>query len=591
MTLDPPLSTCLATPTTGITATNTKRKPLRRCLHLLMGLGLVLNWGHVAAQAPESQTAHTGGKPPYNIVFIIVDQMTYRLLAGSDYSLPALDAIASHGVRFQNHYIGSAMCTPSRATFLTGRPPQFHHVIDQMQYAYTPTLDPNIPNVSSVLKGLGYKTAYFGKFEMDKANLNPKPTVNYSTTEQPYGIDVFSAGGDIGSMPRSGYDNDAFIAGESVRYLRVSAAEARRTGQPFFMVASFVNPHDIMFGDGNIPGQPLVQKAVVQQLIPPPPQNSIYEKKWGFTLPASLQESLTAPGMPGALLEYKNGWDGWSGAIPTDRKDMWTIFYNYYLNTIRDSDHYVQQIVDVLNDMDMWQDTVVVFTADHGEMGGAHGALKGKGPFSYEENVHVPLIIAHPSAKAGTTCSALTSHLDLVPTFVGLTGLPDTKRPAAVKALPGHDFSPLLANPDKAEIHQVRPGILFDYVGVSTVDADYLRQLITSIAFEKPEPPITQARLDKRGLLYVTFDGRYKFARYYAATAFNTPRTLEEILKNNDVQLFDLQSDPGEMHNLVLDPEKNRETILRMNQLLNDLIAKEVGVNDGSFLAPIIKAK
>jgi len=557
----------------------------------LLGL-LLVSLAFLHARGAWAQESASGAaKPPYNIVFIIVDQMTYRLLAGSDYSLPALNAIASHGVRFQNHYIASAMCTPSRATFLTGRPPQFHHVIDQMQYAYTPTLDPKIPNVGSVLKGLGYKTAYFGKFEMDKGILNPKPTVNYTTAAQAYGFDVFSAGGDIGSAPRSGYDNDAFIAGESVRFLRVSAAEARRTGQPFFMVASFVNPHDIMYGDGNIPGQPLVQKALVQQLIPPPPANSIYEKEWAFTLPASLQESLTAPGMPGAILQYEKGWDGWSGTIPADRKDMWTIFYNYYLNAIRDSDHYVQQIVDVMNDMDMWRDTVVVFTADHGEMGGAHGALKGKGPFSYEENVHVPLIIAHPSAKAGTTCSALTSHLDLVPTFVGLTGLPDTKRPTAVKALPGRDFSALLANPDKADIHEVRPGILFDYVGISTVDGDYLLQLISSLAFQKTQPPPSQAKLDKRGLLYVAFDGRYKFARYYAPIAFNTPRTLEEILKNNDVQLFDLRSDPEEMHNLVLDPEKNRETILRMNGLLNDLIAKEVGVNDGSFLTPIIKAK
>src|SRR5262249_1676895 len=256
---------------------------------------------------------------------------------------------------------GNWVCSPSRATFLIGRPPQFHHVIDQMQYSFVLTLDPKIPNVGSVLKGLGYKTAYFGKFEMGKGILNPKPTVNYSTAAQPYGCDVFSAGGDIGSAPRSGFDNDPFIAGESVRWLRVTASEARRTGQPFFMVASFVNPHDIMFGDGNIPGQPLVQKAVVPQLIPPPPPNSIYEKKWSFTLPASLQESLTAPGMPGTLLEYQRGWDGWSGTIPADRKDMWTIFYNYYLNTIRDSDRSIQQIVDVLNDMDLWRDTVVVF--------------------------------------------------------------------------------------------------------------------------------------------------------------------------------------------------------------------------------------
>src|SRR5262245_60508665 len=389
----------------------------------------------------------------------------------------------------------------------------------------------------------------------------------------------------------SGFENDAFIAGESVRWLRTNASEARRTGQPFFMVASFLNPHDIMFGNGNVPGQPPVQKPLLPYAAPPPPANSIYERKWSFTLPASLQESLSAPGMPGAMFQYQKGWDGWSGVIPTDRKDMWSIFYNYYLNTIQDNDRSLQQIVDALNEMDLWRDTVVVFTADHGEMGGAHGGLKGKGPFSYEENAHVPLIIAHPAGKAGAATSALTSHLDLLPTFVGLTGLPDAKRPQGVKALPGRDFSALLADPEKASVTAVRPGVLFNYVGVSTVDGDYLRTVMSNLFFRKPSPPLRQAKLDKRGFLSFVFDGGYKLARYYAPTAFNTPQPLEEILGKNDVQLFDLQSDPDKMRNLVLEPEKNHETILRMNALLNDLIAKEVGTNDGSFLKPFITTK
>jgi arylsulfatase len=526
------------------------------------GLELTASMAKAEAQtlAQQSPTSGVAGKPPYNIVFIIVDQQTHQLLAGSDYSRPALDAIASHGVTFQNHYTASAMCTPSRATFLTGRPPQYHHVIDQMQYYFVPTLDPNIPTVGSVLKEMGYKTAYFGKFEVDKRILNVEPTVNYSRSAQAYGFDVFGAGGDIGSAPQSGFDNDPFIAGESVRWLRSNAVESRRTGQPFFMVASFVNPHDIMFGDGNVPGEPPVQKPISPMVTPPPPPNSIYEKKWSFTLPASLRESLTASGMPNALLEYHKGW---TGAIPTDRADMWTIFYNYYLNTIQDNEQQVGRIVDVLNDMDLWRDTVVVFTADHGEMGGAHGGLKGKGPFAYEENAHIPLVIAHPAARAGATCSALTSHLDLVPTFAALTGLPDTKKPAAVKALPGHDFSVLLTAPETANAHAVRPGVLFNYTGLATVDADYLTEIMSTFFTHKPQPQIGHANLHKRGLLSFVFDGRYKFARYYAPLAFNTPQTLEDLLKNNDVQLFDLQNDPGERQNLALDPEKNRDTILR----------------------------
>src|SRR6516162_10984586 len=167
-------------------------------LALFLG-SILLHPSVTSAQAPAPNAA----KPPYNIVFIIVDQQADRLLAAPDYSLPALDAIASHGVRFQNHYISSAMCSPSRASFLTGQPPQVTGVIDQMQYSFVHSLSPDMPNVGSVLKGLGYRTAYFGKFEMDKALLVSQPTVNYSTAFQPYGFDVASAAGDIGSDPDS----------------------------------------------------------------------------------------------------------------------------------------------------------------------------------------------------------------------------------------------------------------------------------------------------------------------------------------------------------------------------------------------------
>ncbi len=562
-------------------SSKTRGKFLTRCGQVLAGLGVMRIPEYAAAQTSHSRPIANGpaGKPPYNIVFIIVDQRVEKLLADSAYSLPAMNAMAERGVTFQKHYISTAQCSPSRASFLTGQPPQVTGVIDQMQFSFVHSLDPKMPNMGSVLKGMGYKTAYFGKFEMDQEILDPKPSVNYSDAAQAYGFDKFGSGGDIGSTPDSGYDNDLFIAGESARYLREAGPEARKSGQPFFMVASFVNPHDIMYGDGNVPGQPPVQIPVIPSAVPPPPANTIYDKKWAFTLPASLDESLAAPGMPNALSEYKKGWDGWSGTIPTDRKDMWTIFYNYYLNAIQDVDRGIQQIVDVMNEMNLWRDTVVIFTADHGEMGGAHGGLKGKGPFAYEENVHVPLIVAHPTAKAGTKCSALTSHLDLLPTFVGLTGLPDSKRPAAVTALPGHDFSSLLDDPEGARLTQIRPAILFNYVGPATVDGDFLNKTMDTQFRGEPSPPLSQANLTKRGLLALAFDGRYKFGRYYAPTACNTPTTVDEILKNNDVQLFDLQNDPGEVRNLALDPGKNQETILRMNALLNDLITKEVGAD------------
>ena len=113
----------------------------------------------------------------------------------------------------------------------------------------------------------------------------------------------------------------------------------------------------------------------------------------------------------------------------------------------------------------------------------------------------MPLIIAHPAGKAGATSSAITSHLDLLPTFVGLTGLPDAKRPQAVKALPGRDFSALLADPEKASITAVRPAVLFNYVGPATVDGDYLGTIMSNLFLRKPSPPLSQANLKKRGFL------------------------------------------------------------------------------------------
>src|SRR5262249_5389643 len=97
-------------------------------------------------------------------------------------------------------------------------------------------------------------------------------------------------------------------------------------------------------------------------------------------------------------------------------------------------------------------------------------------------------------------------------------------------------------------------------------------------------PALSQINLEKRGFLSFVFDGRHKFARFYAPKAFNTPTTMEELLKFNDVQLFDLKEDPGETRNLILEPDKNKQLAMRLNDLLNDLMAKEVGTNDGKFL-------
>jgi arylsulfatase len=536
--------------------------------------------------------ASAGTSQPYNIIFVISDQEAGHLLVNGVFELRARAELKRHGVDFRNHYIASAMCTPSRAAFLTGQPPQVNGVFDQMELGYVPNLKPDRPNMGSVLKQLGYATAYFGKFEMQKELLIANPSIGYRAALQPYGFDFFNFNGDFAGAPDQGYHLDRLFSAEAVTWLRTHATQLQEKGQPFFMVVSFLNPHDIMFADANIPGRPPVQKAL-GPVLTPPPANSIFAPKWQFAPPPGIEESLTAPGMPPALSEYNKGWSGSLGYIPADRSDMWEEFYNYYLNLIRDNDQGLQLLLNAMDQMSLWKNTVVVLTADHGEMAGSHGGLRGKGPFAYELNSHVPLLIAHPAYEGGKTWQALTSHLDLLPTLVGLTGLPESVRAAAVKGLPGHDFSGLLWDPQGAEIHANRPGVLFNYVGLQTIDGNYLLDANKYVFRRKPVPSLAEMHpdLNKRGFMSFVFDGQYKFARYYAPAAFNNPQTLRGIIKQNDIQLLDLKNDPDERHNLALEPESHKDVILRMNALLNELMAKEVGKNYGAFLPAAVRPK
>jgi arylsulfatase len=272
---------------------------------------------------------------------------------------------------------------------------------------------------------------------------------------------------------------------------------------------------------------------------------------------------------------------------------MWSNFYNYYLNLLRDNDAMVGGLLETLSELDLWNDTIVVQTADHGELAGSHGGLRGKGPFPYEEETHVPLVIVHPDHPGGKRCRAVTSHIDLVPTLAGLTGLPADARAAATKGMPGRDLAPLLADPEAASVHAAREGALFNYVGLFTLDATYLKQVAPYLSAGKWAPPLDEVKpdLSKRGFVSFAFDGRYKLARYYSPSRFNTPETLEQLFDSNDVELFDLETDPSEMDNLAVRPKENGPLLARMNTLLNRLIAREVGDNDGQFLPPAVRPK
>jgi hypothetical protein len=139
-----------------------------------------------------------------------------------------------------------------------------------------------------------------------------------------------------------------------------------------------------------------------------------------------------------------------------------------------------------------------------------------------------------------------------------------------------------------APFDAIRPGALYNFNMLSFVDADFL-QNVSKFLREGGNPADISKQgwrpnLSKRGAIRSVFDGRYKLNRYFSPLEHHTPRSIEELYGNNDVELFDLIRDPNEMNNLAMDPKSNGEVIVAMNDLLNLLIESEVGEDVGQML-------
>jgi arylsulfatase len=200
----------------------------------------------------------------------------------------------------------------------------------------------------------------------------------------------------------------------------------------------------------------------------------------------------------------------------------------------------------------------------------------------------VPLVIAHPAHRGGGRCRAITSHLDLAPTLVSMTGVPAAQRETILKGLHGKDLSNLLASPDAGAVDAVRAATLFNYNMFAYLDGDFLNKAVDFMHEGGDPKKLKEAGIvpdmRKRGAVRSIYDGRYVFSRYFSPKQHNRPTTLEDLFKVNDVELFDTASDPLEMNNLAIDRKKNAELLLALNDKLNKLIDAEVGEDRGQML-------
>jgi arylsulfatase len=554
--------------------------------------------GSPAAAAERGGTDATsdsfGG--PYNILFILTDQERF-FRAGElprDYRLEAHERLARRGVVFENHRINSCVCTSSRSVLYTGRHIQHTKMFDNTNFPWISSMSTDLRTVGHMLRDAGYYTAYKGKWHLTKefetVNELGSPTKIFTKEMEAYGFSDYMGVGDIIAHDRGGYRHDQITAAMSVGWLRGRGKDLAAEGKPWFLAVNLVNPHDIMFLNTDRPGEVSQAKNLLGN-IRGEPADALYARQWEFDLPATFKQPLDAPGRPRAHLDYIRSHDGLVGHIAEQDEWRWRRRHNYYLNCLRDADRSMVTLLDELDALGLASNTIVVLTADHGDLDGAH-RLHGKGATSYREQNQVPLIVAHPAYPGGKRCKAVTTHLDIAPTLVNLTAADASRKAALAKDLPGKDFSSLLAAPEKAGTDAVRDGALYAYNMFAYVDGDFMAKAVAMMAQPDGKAKLKAAAQDgsmrpdlrKRGAIRSVFDGRYQFTRYFSPRQHNRPTSLEALFSVNDVELFDTEQDPNEVDNLAMDRKRHAELLLAMNEKLNRLIDTEVGEDVGQML-------
>jgi arylsulfatase len=565
-----------------------------------LGLGALDGTADVALAASGTAQPAAGGAPakgPYNILMILVDQERFfrpgELPVG--FPLPAHERLAKRGTTFLNHRINSCVCTPSRSVIYTGQHIQQTRMFDNTNFPWISSMSTEIRTVGDMMRDAGYYAAYKGKWHLTKefetVNKLGTPTKIFTQEMEEYGFSDYLGVGDIIAHHQGGYLHDGVIAAMAGSWLRGKGRELAAEGKPWFLAVNLVNPHDVMFYDTDAPGAPhQAQRALTH--VAREPHDPLYAKQWRFDLPASHAQALDAPGRPPAHRDFLRSHDALVGEIPNE-EPRWRRRHNYYLNCLRDVDRNIATVLAEIDAAGLAERTIVVLTADHGDMDGAH-QLHAKGAVAYREQNHVPLIVAHPAFPGGRQCRALTSHLDLAPTLVALTGAAPDKRAEIVKGLPGKDFSGVLAAPDRAAVDAVRSGVLFNYNMFAYLDGEFLQKAVAYILQGGKANQLKEAGLvpdmTKRGAVRMVYDGRHVFARYFSPKQHNRPTTLEDLYRLNDVELYDVKADPLEMKNLAADGKQHRELVVAMNEKLNGLIDAEVGEDRGQMLPGGVEA-
>lgn len=343
-----------------------------------------------------------------NILFLMTDHTNAQALApGSQCLTPNLDALASQGIRLGRCYTTNAICSPARASLMTSTFPSTHGVWDCTHTQRPEWVDApadRFTYFSHLLADAGYRNGYFGKWHVEQSN----KLADFGWHEYNHksgGMRLRPIEGSQVIVPKEGY-RDYLLAGigedsdrlshpafdEGIDFIRQHAVNNKN--QPFCCFVSTSEPHD--------------------PYVPPKQFFDMYDLDSIRTSP-TLHDDVSDK--PEVVRRMRSIWRNLTDAD-------WRQVTAAYWAVITFIDSEIGRIIDVLRETDQYDNTIIVFTSDHGDMIGGHGLVtKGVGT-PYEEVYNVPLIIRTPEMAEGREDnSTLTSLVDLAPTLLDICGV------------------------------------------------------------------------------------------------------------------------------------------------------------------------
>jgi arylsulfatase A-like enzyme len=502
-----------------------------------------------------------------NILLIIVDEQRAPRPYDPALPLPAQERLRAHGLSLLHHYTAATACAPSRTSLLTGHYPSLHGVSQTDGMAKSAAdvkwLEPStLPTLGHYLRAAGYKTHYRGKWHVSHADLLDAegaaiPTNDKTGRVLAEGIGAYQAAdpllpfgfsGWIGPEPHgadpsnTGYVRDALFTDQVVEQLSRLGDARPKEASPFFMVASLVNPHDI---------------AVYSQL---------WSTAWDFPWPDDSIPTIAEPPTadedlstkPRCQKDYVDKY--WRMLLPQFTTDRYRRFYFWLQSLV---DRQVGRILDALESAGLRDDTIVLYTSDHGDMLGAHGGMHQKWHNAYEETIRVPLFISNPKLfPQGKSTTRLTSHIDLLPTILSLAGADVASLQAAlqqthsvVRTPVGRDLSALLQAPESEAADECVYFMSDDQVsdGGSWLELGALRL---------PYRPVIQPGYVETVVTRLTSPQRlgprlWKYSRYFDG---QNDQGRKRGNKPDEYELYCLTDDPLEQRNLAHPSHNSAET-------------------------------